>query len=361
MWPAVEEGTNVWHLATGNRMNTPVGPGERGVTTAMAWITKPDDADDGLAFGTEGGYLCVWKKAKGEANFVEIFCDLLNSSQEGREVTAIAYDTTSGQLAVIHRSEVMHRFAIDGAMQPISLKSVRMMKHWPQAVAFGQTSALGPELWTFGREDGEIRIHDQEGKMLKTRTTGTVMGHAAVNVRDDVLVVDDVAQGAALYRMSSTERVRTFEVPCDERRSRNVSFHDGGATIVIGSDHGNVYLFDRRTGDINDVLNIGAVDWVQSIACSDLGGIPVIITGRSGESTGKTELQVWEKNTVVTATSDSYGRNRRPLLEDGRWLLCVGLSVLFILENILCIPVLRWVRNTTYSYLGIPSFGAEAA
>ncbi|KAK7030920.1 hypothetical protein VNI00_013866 [Paramarasmius palmivorus] len=151
-----QDGTNIWHLQSASQMHSPTGAGERGVTTAMVWITRADDPDDGLAFGTEGGYLCIWKRAKGEGEFVEVFCDLLTGGQDGLEVAAMSYDITSGQLAVVHRSEVMHRFVIDGAMLPTSLKSVRLVKHWPEAVAFGQTSALGPEIWTFGREDGEV-------------------------------------------------------------------------------------------------------------------------------------------------------------------------------------------------------------
>lgn len=66
----------------------------------------------------------------------------------------MAYDASSGQLAIVHRAEVVHRFIIDELMLPMVLKSVAIAKHWPQAVAFGQTGVRGPELWSFGREDG---------------------------------------------------------------------------------------------------------------------------------------------------------------------------------------------------------------
>jgi hypothetical protein len=66
----------------------------------------------------------------------------------------MAYDASSCQLAVVHRSEAIHRFIIDGSMKPVMVKSVLVPKHWPQAVAFGQTGVRGPELWSFGRNDG---------------------------------------------------------------------------------------------------------------------------------------------------------------------------------------------------------------
>lgn len=58
-----EFGTNIWHLPTLQLICGPAGPGDRGATTALAWITRTNDSDEGLAFGTENGYLCVWKQS----------------------------------------------------------------------------------------------------------------------------------------------------------------------------------------------------------------------------------------------------------------------------------------------------------
>lgn len=66
----------------------------------------------------------------------------------------MAYNASSGQLAVVHRLETVHRFVINGSMYLRVIKSVSIPKHWPQGVAFGQVGVRGPELWTFGREDG---------------------------------------------------------------------------------------------------------------------------------------------------------------------------------------------------------------
>lgn len=51
-----------------------------------------------------------------------------------------------------------------------------------------------------------------------------------------------------------------------DRRGRNVAFQDGTSTIMIGSDHGIVYAFDRCTGEVVDTIRIGVKDWVQSIS-----------------------------------------------------------------------------------------------
>ena len=87
-------------------------------------------------------------------------------------------------------------------------------------------------------------------------------GHAAINTKEDTVIVNDVSQGIALYKLLGTERLKTFNVPHMERRSRNVAFHDGASTVICGSDHGKVYIFDCRTGKINDTIHIGVKDWV---------------------------------------------------------------------------------------------------
>ncbi|KAE9384686.1 hypothetical protein BT96DRAFT_841859, partial [Gymnopus androsaceus JB14] len=212
---------------------------DRGVTTAIVWLTRADDEEEGLAYGTEHGYLAVWRKNKEGDGFTETFCDRLTRGKDGDEISGIAYDTNSGQLAVVHL-----------------IKSVTIAKHWPQAVVFGQVGVRGPELWSFGHEDGVIYVLSDEGKILKSKTTGMVIGHAVLNTKDDAIILDDVAQGVALMKLAGTERVKTFEVPGKQRRSRNVAFQDGTSTILVGSDHGNIYIFDRRSGDIIDTIHI---------------------------------------------------------------------------------------------------------
>ncbi|KAF5361343.1 hypothetical protein D9757_012333 [Collybiopsis confluens] len=131
-----------------------------------------------------------------------------------------------------------------------------------------------------------------------------VIGHAVLNTKDDTIILDDVCQGVALMKLAGTERVKTFEVPHRERRSRNVGFQDGTSTIVIGSDHGNIYAFDRRTGEIIDKIYIGVRDWVQSIS-------------------------VWQKVVAAPVGRDTARR------EGGHWLLLIVLSFVLVFENIL--------------------------
>lgn len=112
---------------------------------------------------------------------------------------------------------------------------------------------------------------------VHSKQTGTPTdksrGHAAINTKEDAVIIDDSSQGVALYKLSGTEWVKTFSVPSAKRRPRNVAFHDSGSAILSGSDHGKVYVFDRRTGDVQDIIYIGIKDWVQSITVCSLAMI----------------------------------------------------------------------------------------
>ncbi|KAK7041941.1 hypothetical protein VNI00_008923 [Paramarasmius palmivorus] len=311
------QGTSIWHLPTSNyKMEVPTLAGERGMTTALAWMVKRDNADDALAYGTEDGYLV----------FTEVFCQLLEGGS-GTEITSLAYDANSSQLAVGHRSGVIHRFLIDGGMKPRAMKSALLPLHSSQVVSFGHHGSSGPEIWSFGRDSGEIAIIDENAKVLKTHTTGSVIGHAFMCIKDDVLILDDVSLGVALYKISTAARIRTFAVPGDTRRCRNIAIHDQGTAILSGSDHGVVYVFDRRTGDVKDQIPVGG-DWVQSLSSVDIEGTPTIAVAQSGENVGVNPIQLWTRRASISQ------REAISTMERIMGMICVVMALSFILQNI---------------------------
>lgn len=99
---------------------------------------------------------CKIAVSTNQMQFTETFCDRLTGGKDGVEISGIAYDTNSGQIAVVHRAEAIHRFILDVGMIPRVIKSVTIVNHWPQGVAFGHVGVRGPELWSFGREDGAM-------------------------------------------------------------------------------------------------------------------------------------------------------------------------------------------------------------
>ncbi|KAF9256148.1 hypothetical protein L218DRAFT_1007739 [Marasmius fiardii PR-910] len=182
--------------------------GDRGATLALVWVTGCNDTEEGLAFRTAQGYLCLWRCPKGQNQFIEADCRHLNGGTNGQEIASLSYDTKSSQLAVTHWAEIIHVFTLNIFMRPTKVFSMRVTDHYLQMVIFGQPAAFGPELLLFGRDDGEVLILDNEGKVIKNKTTSVVIGHAAVNLWNDVFVIDDAFQGPAIYKYTTQECIR---------------------------------------------------------------------------------------------------------------------------------------------------------
>ncbi|KAE9394171.1 hypothetical protein BT96DRAFT_998718 [Gymnopus androsaceus JB14] len=191
-----DDGTRIWHLASSTLLSFLIGAGEHGTTTAIAWIIRPDDTDNSLAFVEKmTGY------------FTEVFC---NRGQDGQDVSGLAHDPNS----------VIHQFIVNASMMPHIVKSVAVPQHWPQAVAFRHTGVRGLEIWNFGRDDGIIHVLSNNGKILQLRTTGSVIGHAMINTKDNV-----------------------------------------------------------TQGDISDTIHIGFKDCVQSVTTVEVAGVPLVVIG----------------------------------------------------------------------------------
>jgi hypothetical protein len=62
------DGVKVWNLVDENPIRIPGGSGQRGATTALVWIRRDDEVEDGLVYGTQVGYLVCWKEKRGEKN-----------------------------------------------------------------------------------------------------------------------------------------------------------------------------------------------------------------------------------------------------------------------------------------------------
>ncbi|KAK1235452.1 hypothetical protein PQX77_001324 [Marasmius sp. AFHP31] len=94
----------------------------------------------------------------------------------------------------------------------------------------------------------------------------SVIGHAVLSVWDNTIMLDDITQGVALYKLTGRSRIKTFPILIQKKHcSRSMALHNGGSSILSGSNHRIVYVFDRQTGDITDTINNGVKDWVQSI------------------------------------------------------------------------------------------------
>ncbi|KIY60542.1 hypothetical protein CYLTODRAFT_416075, partial [Cylindrobasidium torrendii FP15055 ss-10] len=238
----------------------------------------------------------------------------------GREIVSIAYDVLRSQLAVAHGSDVIHVFNLNRRFIPESrpdpaFTSISIPDHHPVGIFFGRDQAEGRSVWSVGRDDGRILLIELD------EATGLAIGAAHINSEQDTLVVDDVAQGPSLFRLTdeSVTFLKNLPILSNNEVPRSVHFHlEASTAVVTGSDHGLVYILDRPTAAEIDVLETGRALPVQVVdAGRDEGGAAIIVCSHSDEHASENELQVWKRRgaemfinqapaaNAVTATSSN--------------------------------------------------------
>lgn len=79
-------------------------------------------------------------------------------------------------------------------------------------------------------------------------------------------MVDNGIDRFNLHQLDSGVRLRTFPTGTPEKKlPKQVAFGENGKVIVGGSDHSSVYVFERDTGAIVEVLHHAAKGLVQTL------------------------------------------------------------------------------------------------
>ncbi|KAF7361459.1 WD40 repeat-like protein [Mycena sanguinolenta] len=293
-----KDGTRIWDLKTMTQIqDRPASAGIRGATTAIAWTNLDDEPGEMFFFGTVMGYLVGWRKVSGQHCFHETFCKRV---VEPSEITALAFDAVSNRFAVSNRNGIVQVYDLASSAEPRKVISISVRNFLPKSLLFGVMRGNERELLAFGHSDGKIRTITGNldiDNRLEQWEVGVHIGDAAIDTRRATVCIDDIHSGGIIYRLDDHQRVKALAVPSttQEKRPRQVRFVDDSKAIVIGSDHGIVYIFDRRNGQITDKLVLGGKDWVQTLATTECENIPTIITAKSGDGLPDNDIIVWQK------------------------------------------------------------------
>ena len=88
--------------------------------------------------------------------------------------------------------------------------------------------------------------------------------------------MDNAINGFDLYHLDTGSFVRNFPTGMPTKRHpKQVEFGEDCRVVVRGSDHGLMYVFDRKTGNVLDVLCHADQGLVQTIT---VGGLTRINT-----------------------------------------------------------------------------------
>ncbi|KAJ7770758.1 WD40-repeat-containing domain protein [Mycena metata] len=291
------DGTKVWDVSTKRELASPKSPAIRGATTALVWVKREDDLGEALFYGTLNGYLVCWRQAKQDelTVFEETGCVRL---AKPAEITSLEFDAPSNRLVVCHRGAMVQAFVLDNTMAFTPVFTLEVKNAMPQAVGFGQMHGDEREILVFTRDEGDIYVLRGKGEVSGERwRTGVQIGAIALDARKGVLCIDEPLTGANLFRLEDRTRVKTFPIVIvrEGKKLRQVALLDECKTIVSGSDHGVVYVFDRRSGDTLDILKVHPHESVQTVAAADCAGIPTIFAAKSRDTDGPNQIYIWRK------------------------------------------------------------------
>ncbi|KAF8205160.1 WD40-repeat-containing domain protein [Mycena galopus ATCC 62051] len=338
------QGTRLWNVADMSVLPRPSGAGVRGATVVVIWAFQADEAQDVLYSGTQNGYFFGWRQKDGV--FEETF--VIQMADPG-EITAMAFDSTNNRLCLSSRKDIVQSWKIakdpqTGKMLPTNIFSRRFPRLSPQAITFAAfDNSQDRDIIVLGlHNSGPIcTIRGRTGELASQWVVGGKIGDAAFNWKDGVFCLDDPMSGPSLFRFSDQTKTRTYEIEHIRKnnRPRNVRFGDQGSTLICGSDHGCVYVFDTRSGEKLAALSVGTTEWVQVIATAEIDGVPVIFGAQTRALDFSEEIFVWKR--AQPARKASTGRDQTTLIMKA--LVVLG-CMAFVYQNV-GTKMIEWYRT----------------
>ncbi|KAF9555246.1 WD40 repeat-like protein [Agrocybe pediades] len=330
-----------------SQLSRPSGAGDRGPTTALTWVRREDEPDDGLIYGTAGGLVVCWREIVGtnhQTAYEESFCARMANPAE---ITALAFDSGANRLAISNRNSVISLFRIGAKFDLHPVFSITIKNHIPKALAFTQAGD-DKDIYTFGLYDGIIyTLNGKDGKVEDTHYTGCQIGNVCANLRRGVFCIDDPSQGTALYRCNSWDRVRTYPVAIERSmRPRQVGFLEDCKFILSGSDHGVVYLFNRRSGSMVDELKSGK-GRVQALTATEHVERPLIFSALFlGASDDDCSIAVWQRTSEAAEKKPIKVPDTQP--QGSTWI--TALSVVFQVSFLIMAVGFMWHNTWVFDW-----------
>jgi len=107
-------------------------------------------------------------------------------------------------------------------------------------------------------------------KVLAVETHPRSSGNAALDVNKRLVVVDNVSDGMDIYNLDTAKHIATFLIPKTSADvfPTTVAFAGQSRVVVGGSDHGIVYIFDRKTAHVIRSLRYAKKGGVETLAVS---------------------------------------------------------------------------------------------
>ncbi|KAF8880605.1 hypothetical protein CPB84DRAFT_1851829 [Gymnopilus junonius] len=263
-----------------------------------------------LCYGNALGCLVFLQYHANEDRFETIFSARL---ARGAEITSIAVDTSRGSTRIATGTWDRKLVSVFSKENKGEIEMV------PKALAFDTNEER--DLFIFGLYDGGLyKNGGKDSRNISKHQLGSQVGNAAVDMDRRICIVDNIQNGFDLYKMETGLFVKTFITKdAVKTHPKGVAFGDKSRLVIGGSDHGHVYIFDRKTGRILKSLRHAKRGGAETLAVHDMeNGNVLIATASATSSSGPGNILVWQWKS----------EDKRGLASEG-WTLLKVIDVLF--------------------------------
>ncbi|KJA15064.1 hypothetical protein HYPSUDRAFT_208188 [Hypholoma sublateritium FD-334 SS-4] len=157
----------------------------------------------------------------------------------------------------------------------------------PKALVFDKNPTK--DVYVFGLYDGGLyKCSGSDGMVISREQLGPQIGNAAMDEERSLIVIDNVASGFDIYGLEQSAKgakfkfVRMLEVGKPSKTyAKSVVFANASQAVIAGSDHGKVYIFDRKSGRVLKKITHSKSGGVETIAVHDDTDGSVLIASAS--------------------------------------------------------------------------------
>ncbi|KLO05670.1 WD40 repeat-like protein, partial [Schizopora paradoxa] len=238
----------VWNIKTGEivmKIDVPF----NGAIGAAVWLTF-DEGKMGFAFGCADGSIHIYWERKDSRNMF----DFISMVDSPGPIECLSFDAAHRRLASVGGG-CLQVWKLTETGSLVKFNEERVQK--PVVAKFVKFIDEGSSVIVCYLESHEISCYTIEPWSLKwTKLVPTRIGHAYLCSADGTfLYVSNLLDGVDQYRFPNMEKVQSFTHPISVNLPLQVACAARGQWIVCGGDSGFARVFNRRTGQVLQILD----------------------------------------------------------------------------------------------------------
>ncbi|KAL4064028.1 hypothetical protein J3A83DRAFT_4191426 [Scleroderma citrinum] len=244
-------------------------PGD--LVTSVTWVTHEGDVLEGLCCGTGLGYLTIWRQhPNGYYDFKEVVSKKISA---GTEVTAVNADISDGTRD----------------------QQVQVCIELPTTVPWALFFQEGGDVIVFRMYDGKVHTLCAKDGILGSKGTGMMIGAANVDPSHKFFVINNATISFSLHQMGDATCIKTYDTKPQKTYPKQVTFAERGRVIVGRSDNCIMYIFDKTTRDLLQLLQHSKSGQVQTVTTYDTANHYLVAAASSSNDHDNT-ITIWKKS-----------------------------------------------------------------